>query len=61
MYVLEVRKPNGHREYYGPFGTEDRARRYAGAEGWDPGMSDVIPLIDPYGVVKQIVWRSNDN
>lgn len=60
MYNLEVRKPNGRREYYGPFPTEDRARSYANSAGWDPGMSSVIPLIVPYAVVQQIVYRRAD-
>lgn len=56
MWLLEVRL-NGKREYYGPFPTEERGRRYADAAGWDPGMSDVLPLTLPYAVVQEVVWR----
>lgn len=46
MYVLEVRR-YGKSEYFGPFPNEDRARRYADAGGWDPSMTDILPLIVP--------------
>ncbi len=60
MYLLVAGKPNGSVEYYGPFGTEERAKTYAQSLT-DTQRWHVVPLIIPYSVVKQIVWRSNDN
>lgn len=54
MYVLIHKN-----DTIGPFGSKRRALEYAGTAGYSE--FEVKPLIVPYSVVKQIVWRSNDN
>lgn len=63
MYVLKVKKPEDvEATFYGPFGTVERAHEYAKSiEGWSRCVIKTEPLVVPHNIVKQIVWRSNDN
>lgn len=59
MYILVKGLPNAPEDHFGPFGTKDRAERYAKAGIEGPWY--ITKLIVPYTVVKQIIWRNNDN
>lgn len=63
MYILKVTDPvTKLTDYTGPFGTVDRAHEYAKSiPDWQKMTISTQPLIVPYNIVKQIIWRSNDN